>query len=137
MRRAVLLAIPVLVVVLAACSSDGADRTIQVRLLDDMAYDPDRFDIMAGQTVRFEVTNSGEIRHEFFIGTLTEHSDHATAMREGGYAEDIAHPASVRLGAGESQVLEYTFTDAGELLVACHEAGHYEAGMVAPVTVHP
>lgn len=29
------------------------------------------------------------------------------------------------------------FDAAGELLVGCHEPGHYEVGMVVPITVHP
>jgi uncharacterized cupredoxin-like copper-binding protein len=136
-RRLALLVIPVLAVVLVACSGDGA-RTVAVRMFDDMRYDPARFDVNAGETVTFEVSNSGDVRHEFFVGTLDEHEEHADEMREDAHGDEAhENPAAVRLEPGESGSLTYTFAEAGELLVGCHEPGHYEAGMVAPVTVHP
>jgi uncharacterized cupredoxin-like copper-binding protein len=107
-------------------------------MFDDMRYEPERFDVDAGDTVRFEVTNSGEVRHEFFIGTTDEHREHADEMREREHADEVhANPAAVSVEPGETGTLEYTFDEAGELLVGCHEPGHYEAGMVAPITVHP
>ena len=139
MRRVLtLLAISALAVVLVACSGGDAARTINVGMSDDMRYDPDRFDVNAGQTVTFEVRNTGQVVHEFFIGTIDEHSDHAEEMRESGHADDAhANPAALSLDPGESGSLTYTFDAAGEMLVGCHEPGHHEAGMVAPVTVHP
>lgn len=136
MRRIALLLIPVFAAALAACA--GGARSIDVRMFDDMRYDPARFDVNAGDTVTFEVTNSGRVRHEFFIGALDEHRDHANEMREDGHSED-AHsiPAALSLEAGERGSLTYTFDEAGELLVGCHEPGHYEAGMIAPITIHP
>ncbi len=139
-RRRMVLALAAMAVVLAACtgSNDGADRTVSVRMFDDMRYEPDRFDVNAGDTVRFEVTNAGEVRHEFFVGTTDEHREHADEMREREHADEAhANPAAVTVEPGETSTLEYTFDEAGELLVGCHEPGHYEAGMVAPITVHP
>ena len=139
-RLLTLVAIAGLAVVLAACGggANEADRTVSVRMFDDMRYEPDRFDVDAGDTVRFEVTNSGEVRHEFFIGTTDAHREHADEMRERDHAEEAhANPAAVSVEPGETGTLEYTFDEAGERLVGCHEPGHYEAGMVAPITVHP
>ena len=139
-RMLTLLALAGLAVVLAACGGGAADadRTVSVRMFDDMRYEPERFDVDAGQTVRFEVTNSGEVRHEFFIGTTDEHREHADEMRERDHADEAhANPAAVSVEPGETGTLDYTFDEAGELLVGCHEPGHYEAGMVAPITVHP
>jgi uncharacterized cupredoxin-like copper-binding protein len=140
-RRLMVAVIAGLALTLAACSAgaDGsADRTIRVRMFDDMRYEPDRIEVAAGETVRFEVRNMGQIRHEFFVGTLGEHRDHAEEMRHGGHTDE-AHdnPAAVRVEPGETGVLEYTFSEPGELLAGCHEPGHYEAGMVAPISVHP
>lgn len=138
MRRTALLLAPLLALLLAACSGDGVDRTVSVRMLDDMRYDPGSFDATAGQVIRFEVTNSGQVRHEFFIGTLEAHDEHAEEMREREHADEVhANPAALRLEPGATGTLEYTLDAAGELLVGCHEPGHYEAGMVAPITVHP
>ena len=139
-RVVMLVAIAGLAVVLAGCSAGDtqADRTVSVRMFDDMRYEPERFDVDAGDTVRFEVTNSGEVRHEFFIGTTDEHREHADEMRELDHADEAhANPAAVSVEPGETGTLDYTFDEAGELLVGCHEPGHYEAGMVAPITVHP
>jgi uncharacterized cupredoxin-like copper-binding protein len=139
MRRVLtLLAISALIVVLVACSGGDTARTINVNMADDMRYDPDRFDVNVGQTVTFEVRNSGQATHEFFIGTADEHRDHAEEMRESNHGDDAhADPAALSLDPGQSGSLTYTFEEAGEMLVGCHEPGHYEAGMVAPVTVHP
>lgn len=139
-RTLALLALAGLAVVVAACGAGAteADRTVSVRMFDDMRYEPERFDVDAGDTVRFEVTNSGEVRHEFFVGTTDEHREHADEMREREHAEEAhANPAAVSVEPSETGTLEYTFDEAGELLVGCHEPGHYEAGMVAPITVHP
>ena len=105
---------------------------------DDMRYRPDAFDFFADETVRFEVTNAGQARHEFFVGDAAAHEDHAAEMRE--MADDpMRHddPGLLTLDPGESGTLDYTFPNAGPLLIGCHEPGHYEAGMVASITVHP
>jgi uncharacterized cupredoxin-like copper-binding protein len=137
-RRVPLLLIPTLAVVLAACAGGEEARIVNVRMFDDMRYQPASFDATAGETVTFEVVNSGQVRHEFFIGTLDEHREHADEMREDDHGDEAhADPAAIRLEPGESDSLTFTFEEAGELLVGCHEPGHYEAGMVAPVTVHP
>jgi uncharacterized cupredoxin-like copper-binding protein len=41
----------------------------------------------------------------------------------------------VSVAPGAEQDLTHTFDDAGEVLIGCHEVGHYEAGMVARVRV--
>lgn len=127
-------------VVLAACSAAGVgpDRSVAVTMSDDMRYRPAVFEFLAGQTVRFEVTNAGRTRHEFFIGDIGAHEDHAAEMRD--MADNpMAHeePTLLILDAGQSGTLDYTFARAGALLIGCHEPGHYQAGMVANVSVHP
>ena len=142
MRRNAFLLVPLAALVLAACAggTDKSDdaRTVEVRMFDDMRYDPAEFEFTAGEIVRFEVINDGAVPHELFIGTTAEHEAHAAEMREAEHADD-AHddPAAVTVAPGETGSLTYTFAEAGELLAACHEPGHYEAGMVAPITVHP
>jgi uncharacterized cupredoxin-like copper-binding protein len=141
MRRTIFLLIPALALVVSACAAsdgDGRTRTVEVRMFDDMRYDPDAFEFRAGDTVTFRVRNLGHIRHEFFVGTLDDHREHADEMRQGGHSEDAhANPAAVSVEPGATGMLTYTFEVAGGLLAGCHEPGHYEAGMVAPITVHP
>ena len=92
----------------------------------------------AGDTVRFEVTNDGSIRHEFYVGDVAAQEAHAAEMREtdgSGMAHD--DPNGVTVEPGQTETLEIIFDEAGELQVGCHEPGHFQAGMAAPITVHP
>lgn len=43
--------------------------------------------------------------------------------------------AGVSVEPGQSEIFEYTFDAAGQLLAGCHEPGHYDGGMVAAITV--
>lgn len=143
MRRALLLVIALLALVLAACSGGPGDssrevRTVAVSMTDDMGYDPTEFDFFAGDTVRFVVTNEGAARHEFFVGNVAAHDEHAAEMAEmgeSGMGHDEANGISVEPGLTET--LDMTFAAAGALLAGCHEPSHYEAGMVADITIHP
>jgi uncharacterized cupredoxin-like copper-binding protein len=134
-----------LALLLAACSGQPAtsgsadpDRSVDVSMSDDMRYSPDTFEVLAGQTIRFTVTNVGQVRHEFFVGDAAAHEEHAAEMRE-MTDDSMGHeePGLLTLDAGESGTLDYTFEQAGQLFIGCHEPGHYEAGMVADITVHP
>jgi uncharacterized cupredoxin-like copper-binding protein len=37
---------------------------------------------------------------------------------------------------GTTVTREFTFTQTGDFEFACHVSGHYEAGMLLPITVH-
>lgn len=146
MPRRLSLALAVaLALLLAACSGQPAslgsadpDRSVDVSMSDDMRYRPGSFEFLAGQTIRFAVRNLGQVRHEFFIGDAAAHEDHAAEMREmTDDSMDHEEPGLLTLDAGQSGTLDYTFEQAGQLFVGCHEPGHYEAGMVADITVHP
>lgn len=142
--RSRMLAAAAVAALLAACTSGTTQspagtstdvRTIQVAMTDELRFEPDAFTAGAGETVRFEVTNSGEILHDFFIGDEQEQAEHEEEMGGmSGMAED--GPNSLSVDPGQTKTLEYTFPDEpGELLIGCHEPGHYDAGMVATVTI--
>ena len=144
MRRFSLLLIAGVALVLAACSggddpgssspaSGDATRTVTATLSDDMAIQLSESDFRVGETVRFEVTNAGAIVHEFYLGDEEEQAHHAEEMAEMGMSHD--EPNGIAVEPGATETLEYTFSEAGELLAGCHEPGHYEAGMVASMTV--
>lgn len=129
---------------LAACAGGASDspsgtsselRTIQVAMTDELRFEPDEFTVRVGETVRFEVTNTGAILHDFFLGDEAEQAEHEEEMGGmSGMGED--GPSSLSVDPGETKTLEYTFPDEpGELLIGCHEPGHYDAGMVATVTI--
>lgn len=136
--------VPIIVIgaLVAACSggggsSAGGARTVAISMSDDMRYAPGEFEFVAGETVHFEVTNAGSVPHELFIADAEGQEEHAAEMAEmeGGVGHD--EPGRVRVEPGATETLEYRFEESGELLGACHEPGHYEAGMVVPMTVRP
>lgn len=128
--------------VLGACAPGGggsspteqAPRTIQVQMTDELRFEPPEFTVQAGETVRFAITNAGQIVHEFLIGDEAAQDEFEMEMSEGdGMAHDS--DAGVSVEPGEMETFEYTFGEAGDLLAGCHEPGHYDGGMVATVTV--
>ena len=115
-------------------SSDADPRTITATLSDDMAIQLSESDFEVGETVRFEVTNEGAIPHEFYVGDAEAQEHHAEEMAEmGGMGHD--EPDGVAVEPGSTKTFEYTFERSGEILAGCHEAGHYDAGMVASMSV--
>jgi uncharacterized cupredoxin-like copper-binding protein len=131
-----------LAVVLTACAPDGggaspADqepRTVEVQMTDELRFEPAEFTVQAGETVRFEITNAGQIVHEFLIGDEAAQDEFETEMSE---CDGMAHDtdAGVSVEPGETETFEYTFAEVGALLAGCHEPGHYDGGMVAVITV--
>jgi uncharacterized cupredoxin-like copper-binding protein len=137
--RTLLLGIALLLVV-ASCGDDGdagtneGTATIRVAALDELAFDPPSIEVEVGETVRFVVTNAGETEHEFVVGDAeTQEMAEEQAMQgEHGHVEAMA---SLSLAPGETKEATITFEQQGELLYACHVAGHYDDGMVGTITV--
>jgi uncharacterized cupredoxin-like copper-binding protein len=111
-----------------------ATRTIEVEAFD-MAFEPESISVEPGEVVTFEVTNTGEAVHEFFLGDSAMQQEHAEEMADMG--SDMAHdePYSIRLQPGETKELTWRFADSGEVEFACHEPGHYQAGMHGQINV--
>lgn len=108
-------------------------RTIKVNALD-IKYDKPEIQIRAGETIKFIVTNTGKLRHEFTIGDAEEQRQHAEMMKQ---MPDMVHEDANTLTVepGETKSLVWQFTRTGSLEVACHIPGHYEAGMKSKVRV--
>ena len=51
-------------------------RTIQVDAADSMRFTPSLVAVKKGETIRFVVTNSGKVPHEFSLGTEKELKEH-------------------------------------------------------------
>lgn len=125
---------------LTACAPASPEptvvREVSVTMTDDLRFEPDAVTVTAGETVRFVVHNAGATDHEFLIGDETEQATFAAEMAD-GHAATHAGDAGVALGPGETGEFRYTFDEPGDLLIGCHEPGHYEGGMVARITVEP
>ncbi len=111
------------------------DRTFWITALDTMRYNQSELTVRAGETVRFIVTNAGKMRHEFVIGDVAEQREHAKEMAAmpGMAMPDEAN--GISLAPGETKSIVWQFAGPGTVELACHEPGHYEAGMVSRVIV--
>jgi len=126
-----------------------ADRVIQIEA-GDMWFDPEKLDVTAGETVRFSVTNTGNLKHEFVIGDAEAHEEHREMMQAMGEGHDNGHNGhgehdmaegahggempSISLAPGESETLVWTApANVDSLIYACNIAGHYESGMLGEI----
>ena len=110
-------------------------RTIEIHMLDEMRFTPQRVDVRRGETVRFVVTNTGKLMHELVIGTKAELDKHAAMMMGAGMAHDESYIAHVQPGKTGELVWKFNLT--GRFDFACLVPGHYEAGMVGTINVAP
>jgi len=117
----------------AAADTRPVSRTISLTATDSPRFVPDQLSVRAGETVAFEITNSGVLPHEFFVGTRAEQQAHDEGMSSGSSAMD--EPNGVEMPAGGTARLVYTFDQPGTLEYGCHVPGHYAAGMVGSITV--
>lgn len=139
-RPAVLLLAVVLTAVLAsACGSDSskdetapttaaagpADQTVEITMVD-IGFKPSAVTVKAGTDVRFVFKNSGDLEHNAAFG------DEATqqAVESGKQARD-----GIAAGPGQTKTYTRRFDTPGSLLIGCHVAGHYAAGMKVQLTI--
>ncbi|HEY6239966.1 MAG TPA: cupredoxin family protein [Burkholderiales bacterium] len=106
-------------------------RTIEVEASDSMRFKPAAFEVKMGETVKFVVKNTGKVKHEFSIGDRTAQRAHAMIMKE---MPDMKHEddlATVTLDPGQTKTVIWKFDKKPKspIEIACHEPGHYEAGM--------
>jgi uncharacterized cupredoxin-like copper-binding protein len=110
------------------------NQAIKVGMTDRMHFTPGDIVVKRGSTVRFEVRNHGKLMHEMVIGTMKELQEHAALMKRfPGMQHDEPYMAHVSPGRREQIV--WHFTKPGEFHYACLIAGHFEAGMIARITV--
>ena len=114
---------------------EAGDRRIKVTALDALAFNPAQITVTKGETITFEVTNTGSIKHEFVIGDADFQRAHEEEMAEGDVSMEHVGNTLV-LEPGQTGSLAWTFTRAGKVLYGGHEPGHYEGGMVGTVQVN-
>lgn len=111
-----------------------ADRTIAVDANDSLTFGPASFDVEAGESVTFVVTNTGSIPHDFTLGDQAAQEAHEAEMAEGGMGGHD-DPNVVLLQPGETKELTWSFTEPGTVMIGCHQPGHYAGGMRATIAV--
>lgn len=96
----------------------GAGEVVEVSMTE-FAYAPQTLELAAG-TYTFEITNDGQVPHEWALAQAGEHHGHGASTRQ--------------LASGESQELTVDLAP-GEYRYMCHIEGHLEAGMEGTLVV--
>ncbi|MEK7346803.1 MAG: cupredoxin family protein [Pseudomonadota bacterium] len=109
-------------------------RTIEIRMTDNMRFTPRQLNIRLGETVRLVAVNAGQVLHEIVLGTPQELKAHAEMMKKHpGMEHD--EPYMAHVNAGQKGAIVWTFNRAGTFEFACLIPGHFEAGMIGRITV--
>ncbi len=113
---------------------DQVSRTIEVDMDDSMRFTPSKIDVKAGETVRFLISNSGQLPHEMVLGSIEELKAHAAEMLA---MPDMQHsdPNMITVEPGQSGELVWQFGKTTKVDFACLIPGHSEAGMVGKIHV--
>jgi uncharacterized cupredoxin-like copper-binding protein len=115
---------------LAACGAAGPSTHLKVDLME-FTFTPANFTVPAGQEITLDLTNSGAVMHDFII------MKYGTTVGDDFGDEDVPNiywKAETEPGTSAT----YTFTapsQPGDYQVVCGVKGHYQAGMVAKLTV--
>jgi uncharacterized cupredoxin-like copper-binding protein len=117
-----------------AGDAKAAKRTVQIKMLDAMRFTPDVISVKQGETVKFVIQNTGQMPHEFVIGTKKELEEHAALMVKFPNMEHD-EPYMAHVGPGRSGDIIWTFNRTGEFDFACLIAGHYQSGMLGKINV--
>ena len=104
----------------------AAPRLIRIEVTDLLLFDPTVVSVQQGETITFEIKNTGKAVHEFKVGPMKEVFDDAESA-----------PEVADINPGTTKTLTYTFTDTGPYAYACHAPGHFENGMIGFVNLIP
>ncbi len=137
-------------------SESEVNRTIKVIMYDNY-YEPNSISVKAGETIKFEIENVGELVHEFNIANKMMHIKHQPEMErmvenEILLADKIdkvkmkkmakidksmahSHSNSVLLEPKQKGNIIWKFDNAANIEIACNVPGHYQAGMIAQVDI--
>ncbi|MBP8100603.1 MAG: cupredoxin family protein [Burkholderiaceae bacterium] len=111
-----------------------AARTVNVVMTDAMRFVPDHVMARQGETIRFVIQNTGQVKHEFVLGTEAALKAHYELMKK---FPEMEHndPNMVTVAPGQSGEVVWRFTKTGKIDFACLQPGHYDAGMKGAVMV--
>lgn len=112
-----------------------ASRTVTIRMSDAMRFSPAAVNVKLGETIRFVVTNPGNLKHEFVLGTMNDLKEHAEAMKKHPDMEHGEENHALDLEGGKRGSMLWKFSKAGEFYFGCLVAGHFDAGMIGKVIV--
>ena len=130
-------------------------RTIEIKMYDNY-FEPSTIIIKKGETIKFVISNNGELVHEFNIATKEMHIKHQPEMMkmvenqilladkiDKKKMKEMAkkdhsmahyHSNSVLLESNQSAELIWKFSADTNLEAACNVPGHYQAGMIVKIS---
>ena len=136
---------------------NDVNRVVKVVMYDSY-YEPSSFKIKAGETIKFELVNAGELVHEFNIANKMMHMKHQPQMEkmvenEILFSDSIdknkmkkmakidksmghSHSNSVLLEPKQKGDIIWKFDNAVNIEIACNVPGHYQVGMIAKVDIN-
>lgn len=117
-----------------AGEAKAVSRTIPIGMTDAMRFTPDQLEVRQGETIRFVHTNSGQVMHEFVLGTKKDLDEHAALMKKFPGMEH-EEPYMSHVAPGQRGEIVWRFNRVGDFDFACLLPGHYEAGMVGRIKV--
>ena len=135
--------------------SSEVDRVIEIKMYDNY-FEPNEIKIKKGETIKFIVSNYGELVHEFNIASKEMHIKHQLEMMKMVEHEILladridkekmkqmakkdhsmahSHSNSVLLEPKQSAELIWKFSADTNLEAACNVPGHYQDGMIAKIS---
>ncbi len=117
-----------------AGEASRVSRTIAVDMSDTMRFTPSTITAKRGETIRFVVRNSGQLPHEFVLGTAKDLQEHYEVMKKFPEMEH-ADDNMLSVKPGQTGEMVWQFTHSGVVSFACLHPGHYDAGMKGQVKV--
>ena len=131
------------------------NKTIEIKMYDNY-FEPKEIKIKKNETVRFLITNYGELVHEFNIATREMHLNHQNEMMKmmeygillgdkidkqkmkelskKDHSLAHSHKNSLLLEPNQSGELIWKFSKDIVLEAACNVPGHYDSGMITKIT---
>jgi len=139
---------------LGAPAPRGQGRVVRVEMTEN-AYNTQRIQVRAGETIRFVAVNRGQFLHEFSFAPAAVHAAHRPEMAmmmehgmitpervvnlnmamPGGHSMSHTAPNTVLVEPGKTGEISWRFNRAGTIEIACNIPGHYESGMRADLVV--
>jgi uncharacterized cupredoxin-like copper-binding protein len=119
-----------------AARSEGR-RVVEIHQLPSKRFSPDTITVQPGETVTFRVVNDDTTFHEFMVADSETHAKRDKEMAEMG-SEPMAMEDErnvITLRGGQTEELTWRFPQKGTVTFACHQPGHYAAGMRGTVTI--
>jgi uncharacterized cupredoxin-like copper-binding protein len=102
-------------------------RSVEIAMTDKLVFDPAQVQVTKGETVQFLITNEGTAVHEFAVGPA--------ARVDADQVDGVTVLEADEILGHHLKVLAYTFDGTGPYAFACHEPGHFEAGMRGTIVV--